>query len=265
MSAMNSVGEKLLLRAYLRSADRSPFVPSHERFVQAARRAKLAGATVLKGILGEGYHGTLKAGAWLRAEQLPVIVEIVDDAERIEQFICRELDQIMTGGMLTLERAAVMMYRGKGGAATPLFLAGQIKPLANVPRIQTGAHMTLNENGVLVRVFIGESDRVQGKPLYEAIVQKARELGLAGATVLRGTEGFGAHSIVHSASLLTMSTDLPIVIEIIDSAEKIQALLPHLETMVKEGMVTMEYVRILMYRHNPADVPPASPDATPKG
>jgi PII-like signaling protein len=109
--------------------------------------------------------------------------------------------------------------------------------------------MTLNENGILLRVFIGESDRLEGKPLYEAIVQKTRELGLAGATVLRGTEGFGANSVVHKAHLLEMSTDLPIVIEIVDAHDKINLLLPHLQSMVREGMITMEYVAIVLYRH----------------
>lgn len=110
--------------------------------------------------------------------------------------------------------------------------------------------MTIQDNGVLLRVFIGDSDKFQGKPLHETIVQKVRELGLAGATVLRGSQGFGARSVIHRAGLLEMSTDLPIVIEIVDSEEKIKTLLPHLETMVQEGMITMEYVKILMYRHD---------------
>ena len=123
--------------------------------------------------------------------------------------------------------------------------------------------MTTHENGILLRVFIGESDRFQGKPLYEAIVQKVRELGLAGATVLRGTEGFGANSVVHKAALLEMSSDLPIVIEIVDTEEKVKPLLPHLEAMVEEGMVTMEYVVILLYRHGGRSDPQleASPTA----
>jgi hypothetical protein len=122
--------------------------------------------------------------------------------------------------------------------------------------------MKINDNGILLRVFIGESDRYQHKPLFEAIVQKVRELGLGGATVLRGSEGFGANSVVHKAALLEMSKDLPIVIEIIDTEEKIQTLLPHLEAMVTEGMITMEYVLILMYRHNGTHEPqPAPPDA----
>ena len=109
--------------------------------------------------------------------------------------------------------------------------------------------MQINQDGILLRVFIGESDKIAGKPLYEAIVQKVRELGLAGATVLRGSEGFGANSVVHRAGLLEMSTDLPIVIEIVDTQEKIKLIVPHLEQMVQEGMITMEYVMILMYQH----------------
>jgi len=108
--------------------------------------------------------------------------------------------------------------------------------------------MTINDDGILLRVFIGESDKIDKQPLYQAIVHKTRELGLAGATVLKGTEGFGAHSVVHKAAMLEMSADLPIVIEIVDTSEKINTLLPHLDSMVKEGMITLENVRILAYR-----------------
>ena len=110
--------------------------------------------------------------------------------------------------------------------------------------------MTIQENGVLLRIFIGESDRFDQKPLHEAIIQTARTSGLAGATVLRGTEGFGSHSVVHKTGSLEMSTDLPIVIEIVDTEEKIKTLLPHLQPMVPEGLITMEYVMILTRRHD---------------
>lgn len=108
--------------------------------------------------------------------------------------------------------------------------------------------MKLPEQGTLLRIFIGESDQWQGQPLYEAIVFKARELHLAGATVLRGPMGFGAHSRLHTAKVLRLSEDLPIVIEIVDSAEKIDTLLPHIDEMVSEGLVTLEDVRIFKYR-----------------
>ena len=254
---MSVFGEQILLRAYLQSADRAPHTPTYERIVRAAQQRKLGGATVLQGILGAGYHGLLQPSNWSLGQHLPIIVEIVDSAEHIARFVQDDLDQIMIGGMLTLERAAVIMVRDKplrdqppGPApAGATHLAGQLKPLSTLPSIQPGTHMKINTNGVLLRVFIGESDTFERQPLYEAIVHKVRELGLAGATVLRGTEGFGANSVVHKTSLLLMSKDLPIVIEIIDTEEKVQTLLPHLETMVKEGMITMEYVMILMYRH----------------
>jgi PII-like signaling protein len=108
--------------------------------------------------------------------------------------------------------------------------------------------MKIPEQAKLLRVFIGESDRADHLPLYEAIVLKARELGLAGATVLRGPMGFGANSHLHTAKILRLSTDLPIVIEIVDSEEKINMLLSHLDGMVKDGLVTLENVQVIKYR-----------------
>jgi uncharacterized protein len=108
--------------------------------------------------------------------------------------------------------------------------------------------MKLEGEGVLVRIFIGESDRYEGLPLYEAVVQRAREKGLAGATVFRGFEGFGAHSRVHTARILRLSEDLPILIEIVDKKEKIDAFLPELDAMIPEGLVTLEKVQIILYR-----------------
>ena len=108
--------------------------------------------------------------------------------------------------------------------------------------------MKIPEEGHLLRVFIGENDQWHGAPLYEAIVMKARELHLAGATVLRGPMGFGAHSRLHTAKVLRLSEDLPMVIEIVDSKEKIDELLPHIDEMVDEGLVTLEKVRVIKYR-----------------
>ncbi|GAB4269171.1 MAG: DUF190 domain-containing protein [Deferrisomatales bacterium] len=108
--------------------------------------------------------------------------------------------------------------------------------------------MTLPEEGTLLRIFIGEADKLDGRPLYEAIVFKARELGLAGATVLRGVMGFGAHSRLHTAKVLRLSEDLPVVIEIVDTEERLQAILPWLDRVVEEGMVTLEKARVVRYR-----------------
>ena len=112
--------------------------------------------------------------------------------------------------------------------------------------------MKLPTDAELLRIFIGESDKHHGRSLYEAIVQLAREKGLAGATVLRGIMGFGASSRVHSAKVLRLSEDLPIVVEIVDEPEKIAALLPEIEAMIDEGLVTLEKVRVIVYRHKDA-------------
>ena len=108
--------------------------------------------------------------------------------------------------------------------------------------------MNLPTDSVLLRIFIGEADRHEGHPLHEAIVLKARELHLAGATVLRGAIGFGASSRLHTSKILRLSADLPLVIEIVDSEEKIQAFLPVLDAMMGGGLVTLEKVRVLHYR-----------------
>lgn len=107
--------------------------------------------------------------------------------------------------------------------------------------------MKLEGEGKLLRIFIGESDRWEGQPLYEAIVRRVREAGGAGATVLRGIEGFGAHSRIHTARILRLSEDLPIVIEVVDRADRIEGLLPLLDEMIREGLVTIERVDILKY------------------
>ena len=110
--------------------------------------------------------------------------------------------------------------------------------------------MKIEGPAMLLRIFIGESDRWHGKPLYEAIVLKVREAGLAGATVLRGLEGFGAHSRIHTTRILRLSQDLPMVIEIVDREDRIRELIPTLDEMVSEGLMTLERVQVVMYRHN---------------
>ena len=107
--------------------------------------------------------------------------------------------------------------------------------------------MKLTGQGLLLRIFVGEADRWHGRPLYEALVLKAREMGLAGATVTRGVEGFGAHSRLHTAKVLRLSEDMPMLIEIVDKEERIRAFIPACDEMVKDGLVTLEKVEILRY------------------
>jgi PII-like signaling protein len=109
--------------------------------------------------------------------------------------------------------------------------------------------LNLPEEGLLLRIFVGETDTYKGTALYEVIVLKARELNLAGATVFRGIMGYGAASRIHSIKLLRLSEDLPVMIEIVDSEENISRILPFLDETVKEGLITMEKVKVIKYRH----------------
>jgi len=115
--------------------------------------------------------------------------------------------------------------------------------------------MKITGEGLLLRVFVGENDRWQGRPLYEALVLEARKAGLAGATVVRGVEGFGAHSRLHTAKVLRLSEDLPMVVELVDREDRIRAFLPTCDAMIGEGLVTLERVEILKYQATP----PAQP------
>lgn len=119
--------------------------------------------------------------------------------------------------------------------------------------------MQIPHEAMLLRIFIGESDRWHHQPLYEAIVMKARETHLAGATVLRGPMGYGKSSRLHTAKILRLSMDLPLVIEIVDSEEKIQAFLPVLDEMMGGGLITLEKVRVLDYRSGQATDTPSPP------
>jgi PII-like signaling protein len=110
--------------------------------------------------------------------------------------------------------------------------------------------MKLNGQGLLARIYIGESDTWHGRPLYEAIVHMLRDRGLAGATVLRGIEGFGARHHLHTTRILSLSTDLPILIEVVDEEARIRAVLPEIDAMVADGLITLERVEVLVYRAN---------------
>lgn len=112
--------------------------------------------------------------------------------------------------------------------------------------------MHIPEDGCLLRIFIGESDRWEGVPLYEAIVRKAKAEGLAGATVLRGIMGFGASSRIHTAGILRLSEDLPIVVEIVDTRDRIDPFVSAIDPMIREGMITVEKAHVLRYRHRDA-------------
>jgi uncharacterized protein len=246
---MKIEAEQVLCRFQLSNFVRHGNQPLYEWIVETARRNGLQGATVLKGFYGVRADGSVLAEhAWAISQELPVIVEVVDEARRIDVLLV-QIEPSFRDGVITLERAHVLLYRA--GASLPALPLTARNVLATTDRSRAIGVRTMraSENGVLLRIFIGESDREPGRdrPLFEAIVRRAREAHLAGATVLRGPMGFGRHSRMHTSKLLELSTDLPVVIEIADAEEKVEAFLPTVEELVTEGLVTLEAVRIVRY------------------
>jgi PII-like signaling protein len=241
--------EQVLCRFQLSNFIRHGMSPLYEWIVETAHREGLQGATVLKGFFGLRPEGSvLEEHTWSISQELPVIVEVVDEPARIEALLAK-IEPVFREGVITLERAHVLLYRaGTRETAAPL-TARNIIATGTTSAAYGVRTMKVPDKGVLLRIFIGESDKEPGRdrPLYEAIVRRAREAHLAGATVLRGPMGFGRHSRVHTAKLLELSTDLPILIEIVDSEEKIDAFLPTVDELVTEGLVTLEAVRIVRY------------------
>jgi PII-like signaling protein len=247
-------GEQTLLRVYLRSTDKRGWFsgPAAAELVTRARAAGLAGATVLEGFLGLDVAGhLLESSAWSLVERVPVVVEMVDAPGGIGAFL-GVVAEVVHEGLATLERGHVLVYRHGAAAAERarkrLQVPGPVPDLSTLPSAEEFPAMKESTEGQLLRVFLGESDTWHGQPLYRAIVLKARELGLAGATVLRGPMGYGANSRLHTSKLLELSTDLPVVVEVVDTAAKVEALLPFLDEAVTEGLITIEAVRVLRYR-----------------
>ena len=246
---MKIEAEQVLCRFQLSNFIRHGMTPLYEWIVATAHHEGLQGATVLKGFFGLRPEGSvLEEHRWSISQELPVIVEVVDEPARIEALLAR-VEPVFREGMITLERAHVLLYRVGPRQSAGSLTAREIIATTHVSAATGVRTMKVPENGVLLRIFIGESDKEPGRdrPLYEAIVRRAREAHLAGATVLRGPMGFGRHSRVHTAKLLELSTDLPIVIEIVDAEEKVDAFLPIVDELVTEGLVTLEAVRIVRY------------------
>jgi uncharacterized protein len=248
LPATGDDAEHVLCRFQLSTRARHGRASLYEWIVETALAVGLRGATVLEGFQGMGAEGDLlDEHQWTLAQDRAVIVEVIDGPSSIESLLAR-VEPVFRDGVITLERAHV---RRPGDAAAGGGAGRGAHVLATTASSMAGGVRTMKipEEGILLRIFIGESDRdpERGGPLSEAIVRRARAAHLAGATVLRGGMGFGRHSRVHTARMLDLSTDLPIVIEIVDAAEKIDAFLPEVDALVREGLVTLEAVRVVKY------------------
>jgi len=253
---MKLEGEQVLCRFHMTSFVHVHHQPLYERIVETAHRLHLAGATVLKGLMGFSLGGPLLLEkAWAFSNELPVVVEVVESHRNVIRLL-GAVQPEFHHGIITLERAHVLYYRSSKSAPTD---APALDAAEDPETLEGAPTMKLPDEGVLLRIFIdaGDRDPKTGKPLAEMLVRRAHAVGMAGATVLHGTLGFGKHSRLHAAKLLDISTDLPVVIEIVDSEERINDFLPIVDEAVTEGLVTLEAVRVLKYvAPEPAPSPP---------
>jgi hypothetical protein len=221
-------------------------MPAYEWLTHRARRRHMAGATVIRGIHGFGSRGVVPLPGWHIAHRVPIVLEIVDSSESVARFFREEIPTHLKHGTVTWKPAAVLRYPHRDGDHALIDMVAGIRSPSTLAEFEGAAQMKTQADGVLLRIFAGDSDMHEGRPLHQAIIEKAREMGLRGAIVLKGSMGFGAHSVVHTSKVFELSSDLPVVMEVIDTDENIQKLLPALDGMVKEGMITMEAVRILV-------------------
>jgi uncharacterized protein len=234
------------LRITVGQSDQHRHGPVYVEIIQRARSSGMAGATALHGVAGFGASSRVHHEHTLRLSvDTPVVVVIVDRPERIGQF-ASGLDELVVGGLVV--RQPVEAVRGQGGnpnAETSPALTRRAEQEGQ------GTHMRLLGTGKRLTIYCGEADRHHHRSLADAVVELAREEGVAGATVVRGIEGFGASSHLHTTRILSMSDDLPLVIEMVDREERILGILPRIEEMMVDGLVTLEDVEVSLYRARP--------------
>jgi len=191
----------------------------------------VSGATVTKGVAGFGADHHLHTARILEmSENLPIKIEFVEEPAKLDELLPKLL-QMVGEGLVEIQDTTILKAATSGAAAVPL------------PRT------TLSGQATLMRVFIGEDDRWHGKRLYEAIVESLRANDIAGVTVYRGVLGYGAHRRFHKEKRMSLSSDRPIMLSVIDEEPKIRAFLPRLESMVQEGLVVLSGVEVIKYTH----------------
>ena len=256
---MSALAEAVLLRVFLQEEDRYGRHALYKAIVGRALEEKMAGATVLLGPLGFGrlrrVRSELNVDALLG---LPMVVELVDSAEQIDRFL-PILNEMVDSGLVTLENVRAIRYRREDASRETNVSPAARCSSSSRPRSARVAlqrpviRRDVREGGmdaprdvVLLRIFTSVADRFGLEPLYQAIVLRAREMHLAGATVLRGPMGFGQSATLHQRHLFS-ATEAPVVVEIVDTEEKINSFLPILGDMMESGLVTLEAAKVLQY------------------
>lgn len=244
--------EAILLRLYVNSSDRWHGKPLYQQVVEKARSMGLAGASVFRVELSYGAHGRLNdERSDYASADIPVVIEIVDAPGKAEGLLA-ELGSMVVEGLATLRSVRlphnVDPREGRGDAGS--------LPVADNEAVESETSersdpMQIEGDAQRVTIYVGSSDTWNGGNLAISIIQRCREMGIAGATVTQGVMGFGKHSIVHRAHFLGLSVDLPERVEVVDRRERIAELLPVLDKMIGGGLIVVEDVRVVRYLHDP--------------
>ncbi len=243
-------GEQALLRVWLRNTDRSGWWRrTVDLLLQRAMEHGLCGATVLQGELGLDSRGEwIRPRRWALVQPRPLLVECLDAPAVIGRYLT-EVAATVPAGTFTLERAHVLVFRRRTDeleqARGHVVVPPRPDPAEYLPDPQEFPIMRQMVEAQLLRIFVDDTDQFGSQPLYEAILAEARRLGLSNAVVLRTPLGFGTHRRLHSERSPDYLTELPVLIEIVDTAEQIARLLPFLDQAVPEGLITIEGVKML--------------------
>jgi PII-like signaling protein len=231
---MLETGPAKKLIVYVSESDLYEGVPIYEALLEWFHDHNVAGVTVTRAIAGYGAHGTYHRPKTLRlAEDLPIRIEVVESVERINRILPFVYD-IVEKGLIELLDTEVIKHTA---------------PPENEDE-QASHRVKLVGRAKMLRVYLGEDDRWEGEPLYEAIVKRLRMMDLAGATVYRGIMGYGAQQRVHKSGFLGLSHDLPIMVSTVDTPEKIRRAISALDEMVDEGMIVLSDVEVIKYTHS---------------
>jgi PII-like signaling protein len=223
------------LVVYVNEQEKYKGQPAYEAIVQFLYKHGCAGATVTKGVAGYGASGELHtARVFSISEDVPMRIEAIDSDQKITALL-PWVHEMVGSGLIEVQETEILKYTTHEAAP------------AEEPYMK---HEKLEGKAKMLRIHIGEDDRWEGEPLHEAIVKKLRMMDIAGATVYRGVMGYGAQQRVHKAGWLGLSTDLPIMISVIDTEEKIRGVLPVLDEMVDEGLIALSDVEIVKYTHS---------------
>ena len=248
---MNIPPQATLLRLFLNANDRLKGKALYRLVVETSRAMHLAGASVFLVDFSYGAHQRIRdARSEYLSFDIPVVVEIIDSGEKIGR-LQAELDSLIGEGLVVTRPVEVRHYAGQ---SLPSAAGGTTAPEKSPSMaFASGSSSTMKIEGEAQRVtvYIGNSDTWRGRNLVAAIVEKCRELGMAGATATTGVMGFGKTSLIHRAHLLGLSEDLPERIEIVDQPDRIAMLMPALEELVRGGLIVVEDVHVVRYLHDP--------------